>query len=275
MECAFNLLKTNPAMPADTLTEEAIQAFRTLWDVEAAPYFDPDSCFPKNPGRAHDMFYRFFSDYLDRFREVTILGVEAPFTINLRDGLPIYTGRLDLVVLHPDGTLEIIDWKTAKWANDTTFNGFEMSLQKDGYLTAGHLYFDRLPLITYWVALCQKTKIDHLPHTIRRGQKQIDRFLDDLMAHAAAIIRDEYVYRDIMASPTEHYHNKATNLPCFRRTPGYACTLYFRKCEFFDICQIRNNPLEWATNPPQGYTYKEWDPSQSDAKLKLQSTAGN
>lgn len=269
MECAFTLLSVNPDLSADTLTEEAIKGFNQLWLVEAAPYFDPDSCFPKNPGRAHDMFYAFFSTHLPHFREATILGVESPFTIHLRDDMPIYTGRLDLVIHHPTEGLEIVDWKTAKWANDTTFNGFEMSLQKDGYLTAGHLYYDKLPLITYWVALCQKTKIEHYAHTIRRGKKAIDRFLDDLVAHANAIGRDQYVYNDCLEKQHQGKFTKADNPPCFRRKPGYACTLYFRKCEFFDICQIRNNPLEWALEPPQGYEYKEWDPSQSDAKVKL------
>lgn len=271
-EEAFKTLKESPDVPAADLTQVAINAFNELWQAEAAPFFDPDACFPKNPGRAHDMFYKFFSEHIITFRASEILAIESPFTVHLKEDMPIYTGRLDLVLLHPTDGLEIIDWKTAKFANDTTFSGFEVSLQTDGYLTAGNLYFDALPRITYWVALCQKTKMDFFPHTVRRGLKSIDRFLDDLVAHTADILRNRYLYLELLDKHKANHLPKDYNLPCFRRKPGYACTLYFRRCDYFDICTTRNNPIDWATNPPQGYTYDEWDPAKVDPKAKIAQT---
>ena len=275
MELAMQELQKDSGLSAPQLTEIAQSAFLTLWEVEAAPYFDPDASFPKNPGRAHDMFYAFFSEHLTTFREARILGIESPFMIHLKEGFPTYIGRLDLVLLLPDGSLEVIDWKTAKFANDTTFSGYEVSLQTDGYLTAGNLYFDKLPKITYWVALCQKTKIDFYPHTIRRGIAQIDRFLSDLMAHSSAILRDRYIFLEELEHQARDPYPKTYNPPCFRRKPGYACTIYFRRCEYFDICMMRNNPLEWATRPPQGYEILEWHPANVSAEARLGKEKGD
>jgi hypothetical protein len=36
---------------------------------------------------------------------------------------------------------------------------------------------------------------------------------------------------------------------------------------------MRNNPLLWHNNPPQGYAVNEWDPQTQDAKRKEQLEA--
>lgn len=275
MELAMKHLKdVDSAAEPTTLTDLAWEGFNKLWAAEAAPWFSSDACFPKNPGRAADMFHKFFSEWQHFYADpkTQILGVEEPFTIHL-DALsnyghhyPNYIGRLDLVLIRDERTVEIVDHKTAKFANDTTFNGYTMSLQTDGYLTAGHMFYDSLPLITYNVALCQKTKMDFHQFQISRRSAAIDRFIDDLIAHTTAIRNNLTLFHEEKASQRDKLYNPR----CFRRTPGYACTMYFRKCEYFDICLSRNNPLLWAEEPPQGYEFQEWHPDNIDPKKKLE-----
>jgi hypothetical protein len=281
MECAFKELQSSPESEPLTLVDLAINGFNTLWEKEASQWFDPDTCFPKNPGRAADMFYRFFTEWEHFYRggDTRILGVEQPFTINLNSlnpatsthHYPNYIGRLDLVVERDKKTVEIIDHKTAKFVNDTAMQGHTMSLQTDGYLTAGHLYYDSLPMIIYNIALCQKTKIDFTQHKVARRTAAIDRFLGDLIAHTTAIRNDLTIYQDELATQRRS-PDKLYNPRCFRRKPGYACTLYFRPCEFYDLCLTRNNPLLWTDDLPQGYRREEWHPDNVDPKKKLEAT---
>ena len=272
MELAFKQLQTDPNTPPETLTDIAREAFNRLWEAEAGPWFDPDSCFPKNPGRAADMFYRFFDEKLDTIfsHGDEIIGVEQPFTVDLNLGqesarYPAYIGKLDLIILKDQHSIEIIDHKTAKMVNDTTFNGFMQSMQTDGYLTAGHIYYDSLPVITYSVALCQKTKIDFSHLQISRRKAAIDRFLDDLLVFTTDIRNNLTVYKEEVSMTEDKLYNPRS----FRRKPGYVCTKYFRKCPYFDLCLGRNNPMQWAHEPPQGFEFDEWHPANIDPNTIL------
>lgn len=275
MEQAFQELQAQTSLDPINLTDRAVGAFNKMWLVEGTPWFDPDAAFPKNPGHAADMFHKFFTEWGHFYRDTDtqIVGVEQPFTISLNaaadnnHSYPDYIGRLDLVLLRENKTVEIVDHKTAKFANDTTFNTYTASLQTDGYLTAGHMFYDSLPIISYLVALCQKTKMDFTIHQISRRSAAIERFLDDLLAFTTEIRNNLVIYQDELTKPEAR--DKIYNPRCFRRKPGYACTMYFRKCEYYDICLTRNNPLLWVTEPPQGYAYDEWHPDKITPEAKL------
>jgi len=279
MEKAFEYIQANPGEQDHyLLTDIAATAFNQIWNHEAAQWFDADAAFPKNPGRAADMFFKFFRDHLGTLLSdgAEIVGVEQPFTIHLntlsegQHQYPNYIGKLDLVLLREGKSVEVIDHKTAKFANDTTFNGFTASMQTDGYLTAGHMFYDALPTITYYVALCQKTKIDFFAHQIARRKAAIDRFLDDLLARTVEIRNNLTLFEE-----EKHNQDKLYNPRCFRRKPGYACTLYFRKCEYYDICLSRNNPLLWHEEPPQGYEFKAWHPDNVSPAAILEKEGNN
>lgn len=268
-------------MDAEFARDISVKAFNKLWSLEGEPHFDPDLVYPKAPGRAADMYNKYWKEYLDEDSQKKIIGVEIPFTISLGimddffgstdeadddeddDSLPDYIGRMDLVFEAPDGSLEIVDHKTASSINAVTPISFQASMQTDGYLTAGHMFFDKIPSMTYSVALCQKTRIAFERFTFQKRMSALDRFLLDLASHCESIQEDLALY-EIEKAETSRKHV----MRCFRRKSGYACTMFFSACPYFDLCQNRNNPATWHNNPPQGYSVNEWDPSLHEEQLK-------
>lgn len=261
LETAYKKLKDNPKESPLSLTKIASEAFNRLWELEAAEWYHPDTAFPKSPTRAADMYYKYFQDYTHVDSQAEIIGVEEPFTIALGNGLPSYIGRIDLAVLR-DGDLEIIEHKTSKYANQVTYAGYKNSLQCEGYLAAGHLYFSKLPRIVYNLALCQKSKIEHFRYPITKSASKIDRFLLDLCKHCKDILTDLEGYQSWSSTKKEDV------FPWFDRRPGMACTQFFRTCDYYDLCLARNNPTLWKDNPPSGFQIQEWDPSTHEAQIK-------
>jgi hypothetical protein len=270
LESTYKELMKNPAsLSVIQATEISINAFNDLWKIEGAKHFpNEDLIFPKSPGRASDMYYKYWERYLlseDSMKK--IIGVEAPFLISLstiHPGLPNYIGRQDLLFELPDGSLEIVDHKTAKALWKTTLNQFEMSYQTDGYLTAGEMYYNKIPKITYSLAFFQKSKMAFQRFTIMKNKACLDQFLHSLIFYCKDLIKQIDLFEQELETKT--VRNDIIN--SFPRSPGYACTLYMRACPYMDLCKIRNNPLLWYNNPPQGYTINEWDPDKQEKELK-------
>lgn len=266
LEKAHQAWASNPELSALDLTTVASECLNLFWESEAAPWFDSDASFPKSPGRAADMFHNYFQRFYDSDKKGKILGVETPFTINLGLDLPDYIGRLDLPIEF-DGWLYIYEHKTSKYVSDTTIAGFENSLQAEGYLTAGYLYYDKIPRVLYNIFLCQKTKIDFTRHQVTRRKEAIDRFLLEVSHHAAKINFEIAQYEDDLLEG--RLDSKTDILPYFLRANAtLACTNYFRKCPYFDLCMMRNNPALWRNNPPQGFKIEEWNPREHEKATK-------
>lgn len=266
LELAYSALGEDPTLDAATLRDISIQGFNALWALEGSE-FDPDFVFPKSPGHAANMYNKYWARFAPIDTEMTVLAVESPFTVSLSHidkDLPDYIGRLDLVFQKPDGSLQIVDHKTTKSINSITHTSFECSLQTDGYLTVGHLYYDQVPEMVYSIALCQKSKIEFHRFVINKPKMTIDRFIADL-AHHAAGIKKNLLLLDIedAVNAKRDYH-----LQAFPRRPGYACTAFFRPCSYYDICKLRANPALWMNNPPSGYSINEWDPAVHEEQLK-------
>lgn len=261
LETAYKYMKATRCADPYVLTEIATVAFQALWNLEAAAHYTPEQAYPKSPARAADMFYKYFNLFAADDSKCEIIAVEEPFTIHLDDNLPNYIGRLDLAMLNK-GNLELYEHKTSKSNSDVIFLGYKNSFQCDGYLTVGHLYFDKLPIIVHNLALCQKTKIEHFRHPVSKAPKKIDRFLSDLSYYAARI------NEELDALQEHNSNDKEYVLPVFRRTPGTSCTEYFRPCDYYDICLMRNNPMLWKDNPPHGYDIFEWDPREHEANMR-------
>lgn len=268
LESSYNLLKENPNIKPIDATINSIKAFNTLWQLDGAPHWkDEDIIFPKSPGHAANMY----KEYWDRFLRIDaekreIVAVEAPFVIDLsvyEAGLPNYIGRIDLILSDGNG-IEIIDHKTAKAIYKITPQTFETSFQTDGYLTAGRLYYDKIPSITYRVALCQKSKIDFQPITINKRSAAINHFLSDLMFYIKRILAD----LDQLDQDIQECTKRTDIIKSFPRNCGQACTSFMSPCPYYDICQLRNNPLLWMEKPPQGYTIEEWDPDLHDENMR-------
>jgi len=248
-------------------TEMARLSFNLLWSIEGEPHFTEESSFPKSPGNAANMYFDYFSRYLQKDLKNTILGVETGFAIDLSllyPGLPLYIGRMDLVMKNEKGRIIIDDHKSSKYITKATSFGYDMSYQTLGYLTAGQLYYDQLALMRYRIAICQVSKIDFHEFEYTKTQNNIDNFLHDLVYHMQNILLDiNQFHRD-----KEIFTKPADMLNCFHRHQGYACTKYFQQCSYFDLCKIRNNPLGWLDKPPQGFIIKEWDPNQHEEEMK-------
>jgi len=262
----LTIQKEEKLKPLD-LTIKSVKAFNKLWQLDGAPHWkDEDIIFPKSPGHAANMY----KDYWDRFLKIDIekkvIAVEAPFVIDLsvyKKGLPNYIGRIDLILGNSSG-IEIIDHKTAKSVNKVTPQSFEMSFQTDGYLTAGRIFYDKIPSITYRVALCQKAKIDFSPFTINKRTASIDHFLKNIIYYIERILTDINLLEEDLIECT----SRTDILKSFPRCPGNACTSFFTQCPYYSLCNLRNNPLLWKDKAPQGYMFDEWDPDLHDEKMR-------
>jgi hypothetical protein len=158
LEVTYNLLKENPNISVMDATISSVKAFNKLWELDGAPIWkDEDLIFPKSPGHAANMYKAYWERFLNSDQKRQVVAVEAPFVIDLssyQKGLPNYIGRIDLILADGSG-IEIVDHKTAKAVYKVTPQIFEVSFQTDGYLTAGRIFYDAIPKITYRVALCQ------------------------------------------------------------------------------------------------------------------------
>ncbi|MCP4556351.1 MAG: hypothetical protein GY836_13095, partial [Herbaspirillum sp.] len=173
-------------------THLAIASFNKLWSL-TAQHFNTDICFPKNPGHAADMYHTYWKQYFKEESAKTIVAVESPFKIALGDSLPDYIGRLDLAT-YDNSILTIVDHKTSKYDSAIILAGFECSFQTDGYLTAGNIYFDKIPRIQYNLAVCQKSRIAFNQYIIMRTKSAIDRFIEDLVHHTKELLHNLRLY---------------------------------------------------------------------------------
>ena len=250
-------------------TDLSIEAFNKLWQIEGSEAFpDTDIIFPKSPGHAANMFHAYWKRYLKiDLKNKQIIAVESPFVINLskfHKGLPNYIGRIDLVFEELNKSLEIVDHKTAKALYPTALTGFEMSYQTVGYLTAGHLFYDKLPKMTYNVAMCQKKGIFFHRYYINKRKAQIEQFLQDIVFYTIEIIDNLNLLQEDLITCT----GRNDHLTSFIRRPGNACTTFMSPCRYFDLCKLRNNPLLWINKPPQGFSINEWNPETHEQEIK-------
>jgi hypothetical protein len=270
LEATYQHLMENPHTSSVDCTIISIKAFNALWKLDGEPFWkDEDLIFPKSPGHAANMY----KAYWDRFLSLDtndrkIIAVEAPFAIDLstitnEKNLPDYIGRLDLILSNGDG-IEIIDHKTAKAIYKTSPQTYEMSFQTDGYLTAGRLFYDKIPSITYRVALCQKTKIDFQPITINKRSAAIEHFLANLVFYIKQIKENLILLEEDKMKCLD----RSDILKSFPRSPGYSCTTFMTTCAYYDLCRLRNNPLLWLNKAPQGFHFKEWNPEEHEEETK-------
>ncbi len=267
LECAYNMLMISPDTPTSDLIEASRSGFTALWDIEGES-FNEDLSFPKNAGNAFNMYHAYWTNFYQRDKDKRVIGVETPFVINLGHGLPNYIGRLDLTELQNEEAIVITDHKTAKFANETTFAGYDCSLQSDGYLAAGYLYYDKLPTLVYNVAQVAKTKSNFFHHMVMKSKSLIDRTLYDIKHYVVQILSDLKLYGLELELDYPECNDRNYVQHSFHRSPGYACTMYFRRCEYFDLCHLRNNAISYGNKTPQGYTIFEWDPEEHEANMK-------
>lgn len=263
LEKAYLALKDNPSIPARELALIASEHFNKLYEIESEGLFDPEASFPKSPARAADMYMSYFESFISQDSEFHVIGAEVPFRIPLGKDLPDYIGRLDLIMESSEGFLYIFEHKTAKMVNAVTLEGFSNSLQAEGYLTAGNLYYEKIPRVLYNIALCQKTKIDFTRHEVTKSESAIDRFLDETVIYINRLLHEIEMAENFSAN------DKKALFPYFLRTNAtMACTNYFRPCPYLDLCKMRNNPTLWRDNPPQGYEIFEWDPEEHEKTMR-------
>lgn len=263
LECAYKVLGTGQHLTIEDETEIAFKGFGALWTVDGKPHFGWDETFPKSPSRARQMYYEYFKRWLSEDAAMTVVAVEKPFTISASANLPTLRGRMDRVLSSDTGTIYAFESKTSKYATPTVFLGYECSMQTEIYLTAVSVYFDMIPVIVYDQALCQKSKMDFTRYEISRSASALDRFLDDYKHYCSQLLRDLDELSSFQESSLAT--DRRAVMPCFHRKPGYACTMYFRACPYWDLCKPRNNPLTYATRVPEGYHYREWHPADHAA----------
>lgn len=269
LESTYKLIQQDQQISEMDATINSIKAFNALWDLDGAPLWkNEDLIFPKSPGHAANMYKKYWERFLKIDTARKIIAVEAPFAIDLSShhpDFPKYIGRIDLILGNgSDDGIEILDHKTAKAIYAVTSQQFEMSFQTDGYLTAGRIFYDKIPSITYRISLCQKTKIDFQPITINKRSAAIEHFLSNMIHFVSNILHD----LNLLEEDIEYCHNRTDILKSFQRNPGQACTSFMTTCPYFDLCRLRNNPLDWMKKAPQGFVHQEWDPILHEENMK-------
>src|SRR6056297_627676 len=271
LESTYLLLKDNPNISIMDATKNSITAFNKLWQLDGAPFWkDEDLIFPKSPGHAANMYRAYWERFLSAdTKHRSIVAVEAPFALDLNfkdkdkelnnKPLPRYIGRMDLVLSDGENGIEIIDHKTSKAIYKTSTQSYESSFQTDGYLTAGRIFYDKIPSITYRISLCQKSKIDFIPITVNKRAASIEHFLSDLVYYIQEIQHNLTLFEQDKVECTQ----RNDILKSFHRKPGYSCTSFMTTCAYYDLCSIRNNPLLWLDRAPQGFHFSEWDPDKN------------
>ena len=267
LEVVYQAEQEDPKLDAGTATKLAVDAFNLLWSIEGAPHWkDEDAIFPKSPGHAANVYHAYFKRFLKADqKESTVLAVESPFAIHISENLPNYIGRFDLLrTLIKNKNLKVIDHKTTNALYKTAGSDFEMSFQTIGYLTAARIYYDSIPTIDYYSSIFRKSGTEFVRYTINKRVQSSNQFLHELSFYMKEIIKN----LDILEEDKLSCLDKTDLLNSFHRRPGLACTAFFKDCEFFDLCKLRNNPLLWLEKPPQGYKIFEWDPELHETELK-------
>lgn len=255
LEQAFLQLKTDQNISPSNLSDIASDGMSLYWD-KLNPGFDEDISFPKNPGNAATIYRKFFKEKLPSImKDALILAVESPFTIHLGNDLPVYTGRIDLILETPSNII-IIDHKTAKSVNDTTNFAYYNSLQSDGYLFAASIYSDKLSLALYLIYQIAKTKSDIYSYKVMKNTSLLERSFTDIINYTKEILSNLKVYE----SEFLYRHDNTYCQKSFPRSPGAACTKYFRTCEYADLCAYRQNAMTWGVSIPNGFIQEEWHP---------------
>ena len=267
LEVVYFAEMEDPNIDVATATKLAVTAFNLLWSIEGAPHWkDEDAIFPKSPGHAANVYHAYFKRFLKADqRDSTILAVESPFAIHIDEDLPNYIGRFDLLrTMIKNDNLKIQDHKTTNALYKTAGSDFEMSFQTIGYLTAARIYYDSTPTMEYCSSIFRKSDTEFIRYTINKRVQSSNQFLHELKYYMQDIINE----LDILDNDKLTCLERNDLLNCFHRRPGLACTAFFKNCEFFDLCKLRNNPLLWLEKPPQGYVIKEWDPEEHEAEMK-------
>lgn len=260
---------TNDSLSIIDATDLSILSFNKLWEIEGSKAFpDSDIIFPKSPGHAANVYHKYWKRFLklDQ-KDKKVLTVEEPFLIDLsiyQKNLPAYIGRIDLIFSELKGNISIVDHKSAKALYPITLTSYESSFQTDGYLTAGHMFYDKIPSMIYSIALFQKSEIDFHRYYINKRTSSLDQFLNDLIYYLNDLLHNI----DLMEKDLSKDLKRNDSISSFHRCPGIACTTFMSPCQYFQICKIRNNPLLWYNNPPQGFEVNEWDPDLHDVEMR-------
>ena len=238
------------------------QGFMEYWEKNHGEDFDYDVIFPKNPPRGIDMLMEYWNRFYDSDKHWTVLGAEAAFTLDMQGTSLAFVGRRDLDI-HDGHRLRTLEHKTMSMSSETAFAGYEQSLQIDGYLASARLFHDhgpedQVPICILNGAICTKTKFDFQRYLISRNIASLERYLYEMSQHIQRLEADRKKLYDCRQEGIS-LASKDMPMPCFLRSPGDNCTKFFRKCEFYDHCTVRNNPETWI-EPPIGYKESSWNP---------------
>jgi len=264
---------------APAIVQEAMKAFRTIWCEEHNLPDEDDQSTLNSKGRpparsaivARAMLHHYIIERLPFMANFDLLEVELPFAVPLSaeptDDNLLYVGKIDKVVRNVEGQVFGIEHKSTGWYDaQRTFralweDGFNPNSQIEGYFHALRmLYGDSFHSITVDGALVHQghvtkpeqfqTAFTLLP--MRRIPVQLEAWRWE--THR----RINYLEADKEA--LAQCHDSEAVMKAFPKKTE-ACTLYFRKCPYMDLCRTVANPLRLPDDPPPaGYCKEHWSP---------------
>jgi putative RecB family exonuclease len=161
-------------LEGDTLQpHQMVDVYRETWrNAEDIKFFNGDS-EETLLNKAQQLIY-VFHERVDP--QVTVLGVEEFFEVQLAKEVPPFRGYIDLIEQRPDGAITVVDLKTA--AKKLVAGAVHSNLQLTAYAVgAGALGFDADQLTLRLDVLTKTKSPEMLRYETTRTQAERDRFV--------------------------------------------------------------------------------------------------
>jgi hypothetical protein len=248
--------------------KSSVEAFDKNWEDNdcKVKFPDEDDIYPKSPMRAYNILDEYWKRKVPLFTpdKRKIICVEEPFAAIIKlyhDVEYLYRGKMDLVFKDlTTGNLVVLDHKTAKSVNKASHIVQSSSYQADGYCYEAKLFSEdnKIPEINIEFTLVQKGKIDFITYVVLKSERSTNMFLFEL-TNILRKLKADYINL-IAGVKADVYQDQSKFIPYFPRNPGSACAQYYRQCPYFELCNMRNNPLTYLDNIPPGFKQSFWSP---------------
>ena len=224
----------------------AYQEFITHYRKHFRP--ETDSIYTKNPQKAQLALISYVERYEHLQEGWEVLQLETAGRCTLApDVHQVY--KMDAVVKKPDGTIWVIDHKTASKHTSSLDDSWNTSIQMWTYLHAAReMYGDAVAGVIIDVSVFLKKDVDHYRLTVQRTPAQMKSLYWSVLTHIDML---RWNISQLKSCSAED------EMMCAFPMNPTACTM-FGRCPYLDLCMAWNNPL--GRGVPSGYIVKVWNP---------------
>lgn len=238
------------------------QAYFEEWGGEGPTVEELNEAYPKAPSRMPEVFDLYMQRYGGWMKDITVLGIEKAFSIQL--GKCRVIGRLDLVY-EDRGEIWVLDHKTTKrfasnwdeqWSPDLQMECYSYAARQiwgdkfSGMMIDGILFqqrnaeefqkYSKTPAVAGWF---RRIPLSLQPLAIDAWKDEVSETINNVR------LQDGFL-------DGSHWQSAQLLRPFGRRTTS--CHHYYG-CSFRSLCGACVNPEKWQ-QPPQGFVQEFWAP---------------